>query len=923
VYWNKLTTPGAVAPAVKTTATREFDLLQGFVTVTSKDTGGRAVVSRYNSLGVSDVTTPGQGKTQFLRDAAFSIQEVRNGANLRTVFSRDQFGRLSGSTTTKPSGSFTVSINKDSFNRFQGLSTSDGGAMSIVRGDFGEVSRQTLTYPGGEQRSFSFDRNGPAGFDLNKIFKITDENSNTSWINDYDVVTGKLLQKNVELNGQNIPTAFFQWNGGKLDKVVSGNGAEVAYSYDGFGRVTSKTVTQGSQLIDSTEVVERTQSGKVLRLAYPQSLSYKGRINRYDLLGRLTGYKLVPQLADLALAYDLAPSVQTVSYSYVATDPFRRSSVTVTGAGAGSKTYTLDAATGRYLAINGLAVTYDTLGNITRWGNTRYYYDTLDRLVKVDNTAGSVLALFTYGADGKLASVTTPNEGTKTLRWVGNKWYLSEDSAGLQQANITDPFDYNGLIGYFRKEGTAFPATYNFTSMDSNSAAMRGALTERYSYGPDGEFSLQGGGASQFGQPQGYHGGYRVSSAGVSYFDNRFKIDAAGIFTQPDPDPSYVMFYDVEPGDNHNYVDKDGRAPIPGNDNGAMPHNDRYEFRGIAENSRDTLAIKEQIGDTVIEAAAWTAAGTAAALPTAAVALYISTKDIIENGASFGNVAGAVGSALPFLPKSVTNAVGNSIGAATRGAKGVVSKGGRSISKASQTLFVGSAAERLWWKVSELPKTLSQSQNSLCKRCGDILEDQLWWRQQNKAVEPYLPTNPTIGQKSSLVQTNAAGLKLDSYTARAVEAKYVTIRDGQMFVAPHKNHVGSTINSYSNLARYNREYNISSSVAYKLRYRECNSVRISKKISSLNVGDIETANYYFNRNVDGARWRSDGGWVRPQDDYLVIMDTPKNLVADGATLSIDTLSVSASAPAIHVSGVKEVKVLAIYEPGTSWSMPDL
>ncbi len=98
---------------------------------------------------------------------------------------------------------------------------------------------------------------------------------------------------------------------------------------------------------------------------------------------------------------------------------------------------------------NGQAITYDNIGNPTKWGNTTYTWDAGRRLMTLNKSG--VNASFTYSIDGYRTK--------KTVNGVTTEYYLDGDRiAGLKKGSdeLVFMYDENGLVIGFYYNGIPY-----------------------------------------------------------------------------------------------------------------------------------------------------------------------------------------------------------------------------------------------------------------------------------------------------------------------------------------------------------------------------------------------------------------------------------------------------------------------------------
>jgi RHS repeat-associated protein len=299
------------------------------------------------------------------------------------------------------------------------------------------------------------------------------------------------------------------------------NGATVAYSYDGAGRITQVLNTfAGSSTPTSTPVSSysyvRDGVGNTLQVT-----DGGGRVTRltYDPLDRLTTTTVDSKTT--AYTYDAVGNRLTL----------KAPSMVIT--------YTYDAAD-RLVLAGGLSFTYDANGNVigvgtgTRGPSSSYGYDAANRLVTAGG-GGIVATAFEYDGDGNRVAQQVG---------VGTYSYLNDVATGFTTVlHETGP---DGQIFYTRghelvsAEGPGFTYFYQYDAQATvvGLTDASGHLVQRYRYDVWGQRELSApgplvGSLNKFG----YAGEALDPGTGLYYLRARYYSPPLGRFISIKPLP--------------------------------------------------------------------------------------------------------------------------------------------------------------------------------------------------------------------------------------------------------------------------------------------------------------------------------------------------------------------------------------------------
>ncbi|MDQ1500885.1 MAG: hypothetical protein QOI86_4225 [Actinomycetota bacterium] len=217
---------------------------------------------------------------------------------------------------------------------------------------------------------------------------------------------------------------------GRLSSVTYANGTTTTLGYDPFGRANATSTVNGSSTTINGDQVTYSTGSRVSDDQVYTGSSYVdansgGDNYLYDATGRLT----TAQLPGTTYAYDYGTSSGCTAPD--AGKNTNRSTLTVTGTGAGTTSYCYDQADRLVSSTDHASgtVVYDDHGNNTQLGSeildfdasdrhvrtevpttvTRYWRDPLDRIVdRVDMTRTSYVASTTATATANSVSVARP-----------------------------------------------------------------------------------------------------------------------------------------------------------------------------------------------------------------------------------------------------------------------------------------------------------------------------------------------------------------------------------------------------------------------------------------------------------------------------------------------------------------------------------
>ena len=348
-------------------------------------------------------------------------------------------------------------------------------------------------------------------------------------------------------------TTFTHDNENRPTLLNFGSSRQVAYVYDGLGRISRRTVNAGSTGVattygylagghgtnSTTPLVQTiTQSGTTLTYAYDdagnitsvsdgsKTISYE-----YDLLGQLIRandpYDTTAGTTGTTwkYAYDLGGNIQSkTSYAFT---------TGTVGSAVKTDSYTYGDANwkDKLTAFNGASISYDAIGNPTSDGTWSYIWEKGRQLQQISKV-GEVVR-FVYNEDGLRVQKVAVTTGTTNYTLHGkNIVHMTQGSNSLHFF-----YDAQNKPAVVIFNGTAYAYLYNLQGdviglVDNNSTKM-----VSYSYDAWGKMlSKTGTLASTLGtiQPFRYRGYVYDEETGLYYLRCRYLNPSFGRFLNTD-----------------------------------------------------------------------------------------------------------------------------------------------------------------------------------------------------------------------------------------------------------------------------------------------------------------------------------------------------------------------------------------------------
>jgi RHS repeat-associated protein len=402
------------------------------------DAAGRSTRYEYDAQDrLFRITAPDGGITLMNYDAEGRLASVVDPRGLRTSYEYNGFGQR---TRQISPDSGVTSYAYDTWGRLGSEVRSDGVTVSYT---WDALDRLTSRSAGGVTETFTYDE-GTNG--KGRLTRINDASGQSTFA--YDAA-GNLVQQFNSIAGAGYTTSWSYDVAGRLTGMTHPTGLQLAYGYDGAGRlawISAYLNGQRTTLVDAmlyqpatdrryawrwgngrVRLVTLDADGRTAQLASPgvHGLAY-GYFNT-DTIASLTD-AVYPAL-NASFGYDANDRLQTVarsgdgqSFGWDVAD--NRTSHTRAGAAA---TYTLAAGSNRLAAVGGAqwrSFGYDTVGNVaseSRFDGSRGYgYDPFNRLATAAIN-GAVVGGYLNNALNQRASKSTAAGVTRFVYGPGGE----------------------------------------------------------------------------------------------------------------------------------------------------------------------------------------------------------------------------------------------------------------------------------------------------------------------------------------------------------------------------------------------------------------------------------------------------------------------------------------------------------------------
>jgi len=341
----------------------------------------------------------------------------------------------------------------------------------------------TISYPGGNQVSYTYDQAG-------KVFAVTTNINSSNYAHNF---TYDKINQNIKVSSPNSCTEYIFDENGNISRVNNGNGSYSIQQYNSISQMISlRNYAPNGNILSSFSYTYDSNGNCTSVTTSTGTIQYQ-----YDALNRLS--------------QESYPNGKIINYNYDAVGNCLSRMVTING-NSTTTNYNYDEAD-QLINVDGQVYTYDDNGNLTNDGIKTYIYDAQNRLVQVRNGT-TVLASFTYDADGKRTSLTTSS--TTRYLYDGNNVIAELDASN----NVIARYTYNAsghLVSMMRDGQTYY---YHFNGHGDVIALTdnNGTVVATYDYDAWGNIT---GSTGSVVNPYRYEG-YRYDEATGLYFTNCF-----------------------------------------------------------------------------------------------------------------------------------------------------------------------------------------------------------------------------------------------------------------------------------------------------------------------------------------------------------------------------------------------------------------
>jgi RHS repeat-associated protein len=486
--------------------------------LTEKTPLGHVTTHAYDKAGEPTVTTDATSRTTETRyDALGRVTAQIVGGVRATGFAYDEAGRTLRQTShTVSNGQLSAPLRTAQVS-YDGL-----GQPLTVTSPEGRVT--SYTYDAGGNRTSVSQRTNPAdpasavtvqiGYDaLGNRTRMVDGNGNaTDYLyNDWGMPT--VTREPSTPDGADREWTTVYDAGGQAVRLLAPGGVTQNQTYDGLGRITSRTGAGGSAAT-ATYATDYDALGRPTRVSSPvgdstYTWSDRGLLTGstgpagtssfgYDSEGNLTSR--TDPAGNATFSYDAAQRLSTatdpltglsVSYGYAATGDVASLQY---GTGGPSRTFTVDSlgrlATEKLVASDGstaAATTYGydnddwltsrTTSGLAGAGANAYGYDGLGRLTSWTGPDGKQTS-YGYDAASNRTTVTNAN-GIRTSTYDARNRLVSATGAGAPSATYT--WSARGTLESVTG-GLTGNTTYTYDAFDHQMSAAAAAGTDNYVY---------------------------------------------------------------------------------------------------------------------------------------------------------------------------------------------------------------------------------------------------------------------------------------------------------------------------------------------------------------------------------------------------------------------------------------------------------
>ncbi|MBI5606503.1 MAG: RHS repeat protein [Deltaproteobacteria bacterium] len=437
-----------------------------------------------NTTGITD---PLSQTITLTRDAMVRVTGVTDELNRTTSNNFDNRGLLTG-VTSPAIGSATYSRNDlgllsqitDLNGRTWGFGYSQGGRRTSITDPlsqnttYGYDNRgrlKTIGYPDGRTQTLSYDNAGniiqrqySGGLTLQYTYDELDRllsSNNLTLTRDNEgrilstdnpgVVFGASYDDGGRLRtasyNNGLFTVTYSYDGvtGLLSRVTDSlTGAGVDLGYDADRRLRTMNFSNGEQITytwDNADRLTRIQSGNSIDLIY--TLDAAGQVTSINQTAPYDPAAFLQGATD-TFSYDQASQITTAGYTH---DQRGRQTA------APSNTFIWDDAS-RLTGINGVALSYNGLGDLITRDTIHYYYNKAIGLSPVvaekNETSGAFLRYYVWTPAGRLLYMIDASDGNKVYFYhfdrIGSTLALTDASGTVTDSYAYDP--YGKLLGH-------------------------------------------------------------------------------------------------------------------------------------------------------------------------------------------------------------------------------------------------------------------------------------------------------------------------------------------------------------------------------------------------------------------------------------------------------------------------------------------
>ena len=531
---------------------------------------GQIVQQKYTAdTQIESIIAPSGKRNKINYNKDGQIMSAASASGAETSFAYEpNFDNLASVTDAK---GHAISYGYDDKGRGNSISYVDGSMSSLEYNEKGDVAKATNRR--GETIEYEYDAEGNLTQKIwqnGRTFTLAyDAKGNVT--NAVDSVTGAVT---VEYDAnERLTRIVYPKNRGftyKYDSVgrmterASLDGVKQCYSYDSLGRLLKVTDGASAYLTNAYDpttgwlVTQTYGNGTVISNAYDilgrtvgiYHLKSKGRIAFFEYAYDVDGKCISQTTAEgkESYTYDADGQLTAVTYPDGTSETFAYDAVgnrisRTGGSPVQNETYTVNNLNQYTEIANAQAarstMEYDLDGNMTRKGDTCYWYDTLNRLIAVTNEVDNICWSCEYDVFGNRVSVTDNGTTTERLFVQGSLPSVAAEYQGntLMKSHV--------LVGAVRIADIS--RTGGSAVQDSTTRYYHGDMLGSARLLTDGTGATKGTRSFKaFGETRtstgettdaGYVGtlGVETDSNGLLFMRNRYYDAGIGRFVQMDP----------------------------------------------------------------------------------------------------------------------------------------------------------------------------------------------------------------------------------------------------------------------------------------------------------------------------------------------------------------------------------------------------